>query len=434
MPDEIPSSQIVGAVQDGKDLRVWFMPLVSTGKAHKRNLHTTPVLTFSSSEAAAATRLAIIRANCWGGAETARRLQVFINPCSGPHAGQKIWERISPLICSAAGIKCTITVSTAPGHLTAAAQELDLTGNSGILVVGGDGTVFEALQGLLNRPDWDIARQIPLVQVPAGSGNALCASVRLADEWHAAFAAVKGSSHPMDAASLFHPARPRIFSFLSVTTGLLANLDHGTEGLRWMGEFRFTLGAIYEIMLKRTTQVRVRYLTKVNAAKVKAGADGAGETGAPPSGPPCPILSSLGVTDVSSTTSLSQLRGHLPEEWAELPCTDVQLMLGANLPWMATSAYLAPPARLNDGAFTLVWTPKVSQLEGLDLLLKSESGDHMTLPFLHHVKAAALLLEPLDSNDTLIVVDGELLPTAPVYLEVHHELLSVLVDPEVLGE
>lgn len=41
---------------------------------------------------------------------------------------------------------------------------------------GGDGTMYEVVQGMLNRPDWDHLRRMPLVQVPCGSGNALAAS------------------------------------------------------------------------------------------------------------------------------------------------------------------------------------------------------------------------------------------------------------------
>jgi hypothetical protein len=50
----------------------------------------------------------------------------------------------------------------------------------------------------------------------------------------------------MDAATVLQEPNKRTFSFLTLTTGLLANLDYGTNHLRWMGELRFTLGAICE--------------------------------------------------------------------------------------------------------------------------------------------------------------------------------------------
>lgn len=40
-----------------------------------------------------------------------------------------------------------------------------------------------------------------------------------------------------------------------------------------------------------------------------------------------------------------------------------------------------------------------------------------------------MIFEVLE-EDSLLVVDGELVPTAPVYAEVHKGLVSVFVDPQ----
>ncbi|CAN0518166.1 unnamed protein product, partial [Ectocarpus sp. 8 AP-2014] len=53
----------------------------------------------------------------------------------------------------------------------------------GIVVVGGDGTFFEVLQGMYARPD--CARQLSRLSlgiVPAGSGNGLAKTVRATEE------------------------------------------------------------------------------------------------------------------------------------------------------------------------------------------------------------------------------------------------------------
>lgn len=43
--------------------------------------------------------------------------------------------------------------------------------------------MYEVVQGLLGRSDWDAMRRIPLVQVPCGSGNALAASTGTGQGW-----------------------------------------------------------------------------------------------------------------------------------------------------------------------------------------------------------------------------------------------------------
>lgn len=42
------------------------------------------------------------------------------------------------------------------------------------MVVGGDGSFYEVLNGIFARPDWrDVFKQVPLGIIPCGSGNGL---------------------------------------------------------------------------------------------------------------------------------------------------------------------------------------------------------------------------------------------------------------------
>ena len=44
----------------------------------------------------------------------------------------------------------------------------------GIVVVGGDGSFYEVLNGIFARPDWrDVFQKVPLGIIPSGSGNGL---------------------------------------------------------------------------------------------------------------------------------------------------------------------------------------------------------------------------------------------------------------------
>lgn len=45
-------------------------------------------------------------------------------------------------------------------------------------MVGGDGIVFEVVNGLFQRPDWEKAlNELPLGVIPCGSGNGLAKSI-----------------------------------------------------------------------------------------------------------------------------------------------------------------------------------------------------------------------------------------------------------------
>lgn len=57
-------------------------------------------------------------------------------------------------------------------HAWALAQsEIDLNGLDALIAVGGDGTLHEVVNGLMNRAD---SQRIPIAFIPNGSGNDTC--------------------------------------------------------------------------------------------------------------------------------------------------------------------------------------------------------------------------------------------------------------------
>lgn len=88
---------------------------------------------------------------------------------------------VAPLLMEA-GISVTLFVSSKSG----AAREYvvktsDLTRHfDGIVIVSGDGLIFEVFNGLMSRDDWDQAIKIPIGVVPGGSGNGLSFSINYA--------------------------------------------------------------------------------------------------------------------------------------------------------------------------------------------------------------------------------------------------------------
>lgn len=103
--------------------------------------------------------------------------------------------------------------------------------------VGGDGIVFEVINGLFERHDWqDVIKSIPIGVVPGGSGNGLARSIAhhasepylSAPTLPAALAAVKGQSEPMDLVRV-ETVSQILFSFLSVGWGLLSDIDIESE-------------------------------------------------------------------------------------------------------------------------------------------------------------------------------------------------------------
>mmetsp|Transcript_40618 Transcript_40618/g.72979 ORF Transcript_40618/g.72979 Transcript_40618/m.72979 type:complete len:404 (-) Transcript_40618:640-1851(-) len=341
MPRLLRTAEVLGAFRTGCALQVVHMPLVETKGEEQRSLAHTPWIEFESPEEAVDAQRCIQQANCWTGQSNPRHLLVLLNPASGKGRSKAIWESVKKYICGAAGLRCSVVESEGPNHFIELVSSMDMAQVHGIVIIGGDGTAYEVLQGMLGRADWASVVKIPLAQIPSGSGNALCASLRISDPMHAAFVAIKGCCHPMDAATVLQEPNKRTFSFLTLTTGLLANLDYGTNHLRWMGELRFTLGAIYEILAKRTSTVRVRYLPKdavqsdrkasVDWELSTPGEDRLGHCD-PSYGPTCPVLRSLPDLDFENLgASLSNV-GH---SLVEAPSLVIRACMHGSQYWQA---------------------------------------------------------------------------------------------------
>ncbi len=56
-----------------------------------------------------------------------------------------------------------------------------------VVVVSGDGLLFEVLQGVFRREDWREARKVPLAILAGGSGNGLARSLAFEVRDRAAF-------------------------------------------------------------------------------------------------------------------------------------------------------------------------------------------------------------------------------------------------------
>jgi diacylglycerol kinase (ATP) len=82
---------------------------------------------------------------------------------SGNHAGI---DRLISRLAAQYDVECSIVQTQAPGHATQLAQTARETGHAAVVAVGGDGTVNEVAQALVDTP-------VTMGIVPRGSGNGL---------------------------------------------------------------------------------------------------------------------------------------------------------------------------------------------------------------------------------------------------------------------
>ena len=247
------------------------------------------------------------------------------------------------------------------------------------------------------------------------------------------------------------PLVARRFAFLSLTYGLIANADVGTDPWRWMGPLRFTLGALREVAARRSHAL--------DAVVVDASSNSStstSSTSSPPAPPRFPGALATPLLDSLSASALLPLEGtgtgggRGGEEgrrisppsapWRRLNVDDAALFACCNLPFLDASTHLAPGVRRDCGSLHLVRTRgNIPRMAALKLLSEVETGSHLlnsstsspssssnsssnssneSVVVVDRVRA--LLLRPLDaSRHGRLALDGEELPVGrPVACEV----------------
>ncbi|KAI5719700.1 hypothetical protein M8J76_013577 [Diaphorina citri] len=177
----------------------------------------------------------------------------------------------------------------------------------GIIVLGGDGILYEIINGLMERADWcTVLQTITLGIVPCGSGNGLAKSIshmsqephdqnpvlvstlnsilyfsivpcgsgnglaksisHMSQEPHdqnpvlvSTLNIVQGVSTPMDLIRAQTKSQV-VFSFLSIGWGLLADIDIESERIRAVGSQRFAIWSVARLIGLRTYQGTLSYL------------------------------------------------------------------------------------------------------------------------------------------------------------------------------
>jgi sphingosine kinase len=181
-----------------------------------------------------------------------KRFKVIINPFGGRGNAYELFEKSCRPILEAANCSLDVHITEYSGHAIEIAEKLDLDAYDAIMCCSGDGVPHEVFNGLAKRHDGIKAlKSMPVCQLPGGSGNGMCWNLTgTGDASAATLSIIKSIRTPLDLISITQ-GNNRLLSFLSQSVGIIAEVDLGTEDLRWMGGARFTYGLLQRVW-KRT--------------------------------------------------------------------------------------------------------------------------------------------------------------------------------------
>ncbi|RKO90038.1 ATP-NAD kinase-like domain-containing protein, partial [Blyttiomyces helicus] len=352
-----------------------------------------------------------------------RKILVLINPFGGTGQAVKIFNTIAAPMFRLAGVETEVIHTKYREHATEIGRALDVSEYSAAITVSGDGVLHELINGLASRPDWQESCKLPVGIIGGGSANAMGKNLDTLFPELATLSIIKGETRPMDVFSVTQNGTVT-YSHLAILWALLGDLDIESDEYRWFGAERFTLAAIIRLIRLRTYRAKL-YLLPSAETSTQSRAETIDIA------PDRPLLSHR-----------EGYRNHGPPrihtgpdsdytDWRVIDST-FTFFVATNLPYISSEFLTAPQSRLNDGGMDVVWSETMNTMDGFRTVLDQGSGKYRQFPFLRSERCKAFVLEP-EGWRGILDVSGEEVPYAPIKVEVHPALVSVIA-PRWLDE
>lgn len=184
-----------------------------------------------------------------------KKLLVFINPEAGNGSAPQNWQLAKKLLSKAGYIFQEVYTSyyRCCYEYIASISFTELLKYDGILTCGGDGMPHEIVNALLHRPEDHNLLQIPIGMLHGGSGNAiitsLCADSREKNNLESAiYIIAKGQTKKMDVIEIQRINQQSLYSLMTISWAFIADIDSGSEKLRFLGTKRFDVYALYQLI------------------------------------------------------------------------------------------------------------------------------------------------------------------------------------------
>lgn len=277
------------------------------------------------------------------------RTLFVVNPAAG---GGKCGRQIPRVIrrLEAEGLTCETAETTGPGHASTLVREARADGVHRFVIVGGDGTGFEVLNGLFDNPDDPTPT---LGYLPLGTGNSFIRDLGITNEDTAVSALLRNTPQPVDVLKA------------TTTQGVFYSINLISAG--------FTADA-GELMNRR--------FKSLGAVGYVAGVVGKLATLSAPS---LPMSADGGPVDARPATLLS---------FCNSRCTGGTMQM-------------APNARLADGLVDIIRVGQMSRTRLLTAFPRIFRGTHVSMPEVECTTAAQVSLDIGHPVDWM--VDGEIL-------------------------
>lgn len=295
----------------------------------------------------------------------------IVNPRSGGARGRSAWSSIEAAL-QRASLQLTVAWTAGPGEGEAQARQAVQSGHRRILVAGGDGSVHDAVNGIMSAGLADTS-EVTLAVAPLGTGNDWARSLGVRRDPQAIAACLSaGRTVLHDVGLIEFPTSPRTDGrwFINVAgSGLDAQMVATLPPLVPSG-LTYLRGALQGLASYRSPEFNLQ-------------ADGVRIAG------------------------------------------KFLVAFVANGRYCGNRMHVAPDASLDDGLFELVAIDELALPRVLVKLPKLYLGTILTDPCVHHCRAASVRIDAEPA--TAVQADGQLVGHTPAVFSLRHRALGVVV-------
>jgi diacylglycerol kinase (ATP) len=292
------------------------------------------------------------------------KLLLIYNPFAGGKRAAKILPEIKSYF-NEKNIDVDVLLSEYSWHGIELVKNADLSQYDGVVAAGGDGTMFEIINGYYQNP---AKAKPPIGLLPIGTGNAFAKELNLKSfEWKKAIDIIaQNKPKKIDVARL--TTEGKTYHFINILgVGFVADVGTTVDYLKNLGELSYLLGVLYQIVFLKSNKMRL----EINGEKLER---------------------------------------------------DAIFVEIANTRYTGATFIMAPDAIIDDGYLDVVLANKVSRRRIIKLLPTIFKGEHVLDEKVEVFKVKKIRIET-DVPKSLIP-DGELFGSTPIEIECLHKDVS----------
>jgi YegS/Rv2252/BmrU family lipid kinase len=291
-------------------------------------------------------------------------LLLVANPRAGHGRAGRLLTEISDS-CRNLGLEADIRLTERPGQATEIIEVEDLRPFDGVVAAGGDGTVFEAVNGLFRNP---AGSAVPFGVLPMGTGNSFSRDLGLKKGQirEALELIARGATRKVDVGRC--RTGNRDLYFLNILgLGFVSDVAATAAKLKLLGNASYTLGVIYRTAFLGTFRLEL------------------------------------------------ELDGDVIEREATF--------LEISNSRFTADFLMAPEAKIDDGLLDVTLLGKTSRRRLLRLFPTVFKGEHVQYPEVETFTARRIKV--VSDQPKILSPDGELIGTTPAEITCLHRALNV---------